>query len=174
MKIVPMTQSSNVNPVTQKKQVEFVGQGILIGSVGSKAMTYTNIKGIEKSYRLATAKVFIPKVGEKNLLLQVHEGNLKNAVGLKKEDEWESEDQIEEAVAKFESGTPYLCTVRPTKKTNGSGWTLLGNISHIISGGSDNDLTDDQAEAMFGDFDAEQDESPVTEAEKQEANAIGN
>tara|TARA_R110000796_G_scaffold236214_1_gene355426 strand:- start:3661 stop:4209 length:549 start_codon:yes stop_codon:yes gene_type:complete len=177
-KLVVLKKGVNTNPVSQEKSIQFTGAGLLIGSIGSKSMTFTNkTTGIEKSYRLATVRVNIPKIGEKNLLLQVHEGNLKGAVGLDKNDAWEFDDQIKDAIAEFESGETYLTTVRPVKKRDGSGWTLLGNMSHLVNGGSDNDLTDEEnvlMDAEFGDleFDEDQEDVDVTAAEKAAAEEV--
>jgi len=143
------------------KTLQFQGAGRLVGTVGANVMSYTNDKNVEKKYRLATIKCNIPTIGEKTLLLQVHEGNLKAMVGLKSTDEWEDEDQAAEAVAMFESGENYLTTVRRVAKKDGSGVTLLGNISHLPSNGSSNDVTTDENaafDAMFADFDDVQDE----------------
>tara|TARA_R110000751_G_scaffold39719_15_gene94611 strand:- start:57625 stop:58497 length:873 start_codon:yes stop_codon:yes gene_type:complete len=128
----PMNKETSINPVNNEKIIKFTGDGLLIGSLGSKEMKFTDNLGVEKNYRLATVKVNLPKIGEKNILLQVYEEDLKCTVGLGKDDEWESEDQKDDAISSFESGELYFTTVKPIKKNDGSGWTLIGNISHKL------------------------------------------
>ncbi|WP_405378226.1 hypothetical protein [Nonlabens sp. Asnod3-A02] len=132
IQLPPLKKKTSINLADEEKTIQFTGAGMLIGSLGSKDQFFTNKSGVEKAYRLATVKVNIPKIGEKNLLLQIHESNLKYMAGLKKEDEWESEDQKEDAIEAFESGKTYRTTVRPVRKTDGFGFTLLGNMSHEL------------------------------------------
>jgi len=148
-KLIEMKASININPVNGEKTKQFVGEGRLVGSIGTKDMVYTNSKGVEKSYRLATAKVNIKGLGERALLLQVHQSNI---------------EKMEDGVEGFESGENYLTTVRLVKKTDGTGMTLLGNISHLTGSGSDNDVSDDELAALGENFDADQAEEPVAAA----------
>jgi len=165
-KIIEMKAS--IHSYEGTKTLQFQGAGLLVGNVGNKELSYTNFDEKEKKYRLATVKCNIPTIGEKTLLLQVHEGNLKGMVGLKSTDEWENEDQAAEAVAMFESGENYLTTVRRVAKKDGSGFTLLGNVSHLPSNGGDNNITaaeNNAFDALYADFDDAQDEeAPVASA----------
>lgn len=113
----PLEKEVSINPSTNEKTIVFTGAGRLVGNLGSKEMTYTNAAGVEKTYRLATVKVNIPTIGEKNLLLQVNSASI---------------EKMEDGVDGFESGEYYFTTVRPVKKDDGSGYTLLGNMSHKL------------------------------------------
>ncbi|SCY36441.1 hypothetical protein SAMN05192588_2498 [Nonlabens sp. Hel1_33_55] len=132
---------------SKEKLIKFSGPGLLIGTIGSKTMTYIDEQETEKSYRLATAKVLIDGLGEKNLLLQVHDSNFRLALGLDASVDL-TDDQRDDACETFESGELYLCTVCPIAKSDNSGHVLSGNISNLLY----NDFNKFQGVYRFTDY----------------------
>jgi len=170
--VIALRKGVNTNPVSGEDAVEFTGLATMVGtpSIPSTGML-ENRNG--NKYILATVRCGLPtsngSVVAKTLGVQLYENSLKAAAGIEKNDdgsypEWESEDQLEEAVDHFESGEDYLTTLRVVESTDGSGRSLLlGNVSHLQSAGIEANFIDEDIDiSMPADATAQQGANAVS------------
>ena len=155
-----------------RKNREFVGEGRVTGAIGKTAIKFTNSKDEEKSYYLIPAECNLPNIGKKSFSLQVHKGNLLNAIGKTKEDDFESEDELKKALAHFQKGEVYLTTIRPVPSTKVKGEiALLGSMSHLPANGVVTSVSGNEAIDLMSVFE-DMDESETAQ-KNAEAESIG-